>query len=70
MIQKHLYRKIVIPTLLYECDLWNNLKQADLQVLNEFQHFVMKDISSRSDICKSLFSLIYPVFQKLIKENY
>lgn len=24
----NLYRKIVTPTLLYECDLWNNLKQA------------------------------------------
>lgn len=35
----------------------------------------MKDIqgpkiSTRSDICESLFSLIYPVFQRLTKENY
>lgn len=40
----NLYRKIVIPTLLYVCELWNNLKQADLQVLSKFQHCVMKNI--------------------------
>ena len=57
-----LYRKIVIPTVLYGCELWNNLKQTDLQVLQKFQHFVIKDIqdlktSTRSDMCESMLGM-------------
>lgn len=51
----NLYRKIVILKLLYGCESWNNLKEADLQVFNKFQQLEMKDIqgfkiSTRSDI--------------------
>ena len=57
-----LYKKVVIPTLLYGCELWNNLSKSDLRKLNQFQHFVLKNIQgfstrTRSDICESMLGL-------------
>lgn len=68
-----LYQKIVLPTVLYGCELWNNLKQTDLQVLNKFQHFVIKDIqglkiSTRSDMCESMLGL-HPIVSEIDKRK-
>lgn len=65
----NLYRKIVILKLLYGCESWNNLKEADLQVFNKFQQLEMKDIqgfkiSTRSDMCESMLG-IYPIISEI-----
>ena len=53
-----LYKSIVLPTVLYGCEMWNNLKSVDLTNLNRFQHFIVKRIQNlrtctRSDMCQS-----------------
>jgi hypothetical protein len=37
-----LYKSVVIPSVLYRCEVWNNLKNKDLLLLNKLQHFVAK----------------------------
>lgn len=59
----HLYKTIVLPTVLYGCELWSNLSTNDLQRLNVFQHFVCKNAQNlptktRSDICESVFNVL------------
>ena len=58
-----LYKKIIIPTVLYGCELWNGMTQTDTNTINKFQHFIVKKIqgitiSIRSDICESMLGLI------------
>ncbi|CAG2221398.1 unnamed protein product [Mytilus edulis] len=50
-----LYNKIVIPAVLYGCELWNGIKPKDLRCLETFQHFIVKHIQgfpkrTRSDM--------------------
>jgi hypothetical protein len=57
-----LYKTLVIPSCLYECEVWNNLKNQDSRLLNRLQHFIAKHIQqlpklTRSDICESLVGL-------------
>ncbi|VDI79669.1 Hypothetical predicted protein [Mytilus galloprovincialis] len=57
-----LYNKIVIPTVLYGCELWNGLKMKDITSLETFQHFIVKHIQglsrrTRSDMCESMINL-------------
>ena len=52
----------MIPSCLYECEVWNNLKNQDSSLLNRLQHFIVKHIQqlpklTRSDICESLVGL-------------
>ena len=59
MTVSHLYKSVVLPSVLYGCELWNGISCQDLQKLNTFQHFICKDILKlprrcRSDICESL----------------
>ena len=59
----HLYKTVVLPSVLYGCELWNGISCQDIQRLNTFQHFVCKDILKlpkryRSDICESLLSVL------------
>ena len=59
----HLYKTVVLPSVLYGCELWNGISCQDLQKLNIFQHFVCKDILKvpkrfRSDICESLLNVL------------
>ena len=57
-----LYSKVVIPTVLYGCEMWNNLSKKDLCNLQIFQHFVVKHIQgmhrrTRSDMCETMLYL-------------
>ncbi|VDI82238.1 Hypothetical predicted protein [Mytilus galloprovincialis] len=57
-----LYNKIVIPSVLYGCELWNGLKMKDITSLETFQHFIVKHIQglsrrTRSDMCESMINL-------------
>jgi hypothetical protein len=61
----HLYKSVVLPTVLYGCELWNNLSTSDCQRLNVFQHSICNTknaqnlpTATRSDICESLFNVI------------
>ena len=58
-----LYKKIIIPTVLYGCGLWKGLTQTDIDTINRFQHFIVKKIQgftlrTRSDMCESMLGLI------------
>ena len=58
-----LYRKVVVSTVLYGCEVWNNLKQRDVDELNKFQRIVAKKIQGfhrfvRTDMCESMLGLL------------
>ena len=58
-----LYRKVVIPSVLYGCELWNNLSEKDVSEINKFQHMVSRHIQdlprlTRTDMHESLIGLI------------
>ena len=60
-----LYKSVVLPTVLYGCEMWTNLKSMDIQALNKFQHFIIKHILdlktvTRSDMCQSILG-VYPI---------
>lgn len=59
----HLYKTIVLPTVLYGCELWNNMSYRDRNQLSTFQHFICKNSLnlpklSRSDMCESYFDVL------------
>ena len=63
MTMSYLYKRVVLPTVLYGCELWNGLSTQNLNRLNTFQHFVCKNVMNlpqryRSDICESLFDVL------------
>lgn len=69
----NLYKKVVLPSTLYGCEIWNELKSQDYQLLNKFQHFIVKDIqglktSTRSDMCESLVGL-RPITSEIDKKK-
>ena len=54
-----LYKKVVIPTVLYCCEVWNNLKNCDIHEINKFQRMAVKKIQGfnkyvRTDMCESM----------------
>lgn len=58
-----LYKSVVLPSVLYGCELWNNMSTADSQRLKVFQHSICKSAQNlprqtRSDMCESLFNVI------------
>ena len=58
----NLYKKIVVPIVLYGCEIWNNLNKNDIDIINRLQHFIVKKIlglpiRTRSDICESMLGL-------------
>jgi len=60
-----LYKYVVLSTVLYGCEMWNNFKSVDLTNLNTFQHFIVKRIQNlrprtRSDMCQRLLG-IHPI---------
>jgi hypothetical protein len=57
-----LYKKIVLPSVLYGCELWNNLSSCDISYLEKCQQFCCKKIlglhnQTRSDMCESIVGL-------------
>lgn len=64
----HIYKTVVIPSMLYGCELWNNLSAKDAQRLHVFQHSVCKTAQTRSDICESLFG-VYPISSEIDKRK-
>jgi hypothetical protein len=57
-----IYKKVILPSTLFGCELWNNLKTKDWAALNRFQHLIVKDIqnfnkSTKSAICESMLGL-------------
>ena len=59
----HLYKRVVLSSVLYGCELWNDISQKDSQRLNVFQHLVCKNAQglpkrTRSDICETLFDVL------------
>ena len=57
-----LYQKIIVPCALYGSELWNNMTQNDINIINRLQHFIVKTIQgfpirTRSDICESMLGL-------------
>lgn len=58
-----LYKSVVLPSVLYGCELWNNPTAADCQRLQVFQHSLCKSAQNlpsrtRSDICESLLNIL------------
>uniref|UniRef100_A0A8W8KPH4 Uncharacterized protein n=1 Tax=Magallana gigas TaxID=29159 RepID=A0A8W8KPH4_MAGGI len=64
----HIYKTVVIPSMLYGCKLWNNLSAKNTQRLHVFQHSVCKTAQTRSDICESLFG-VYPISSEIDKRK-
>ena len=63
MTMSHLYKRVVLPTVLYGCELWNGLSTQDLNRLQILQHFICKHVMNlpkryRSDLCESLFDVL------------
>jgi hypothetical protein len=71
-----LYKTVVIPSCLYGCEIWNNLKNQDNSLLNRLQHFIVKHIQklpklTRSDICESLIHVgLNPITCEIEKSKY
>ena len=58
-----LYRKVVLPSVLYGSELWCDLRRKDIETLLTFQHFIAKHTmglpqQTRSDMCESLLGLL------------
>ncbi|KAK3096521.1 hypothetical protein FSP39_000985 [Pinctada imbricata] len=59
----HLYKSVILSSVLYGCELWNDMTSLDTRKLTTFQHFVCKNALKlprhcRSDICESLLNLV------------
>ena len=57
-----LYKRVVLPSVLYGCELWSNMRTKDLANLNTFQHFICKRIQglptlTRSDMAESMLGV-------------
>ncbi len=37
-----LYKKIIVPTTLYGCELWNDVTQSDINTITRHQHTIVK----------------------------
>jgi hypothetical protein len=70
-----LVRKICIPSLLFGCELWSNLKSVEINRLDRFQRLAAKKIQkfhqrTRTDICLSMLgwkNIIYDIdYRKLM----
>ena len=60
-----LYKSVVLPSVLYGFELWNNISAVDSQRLQVFQHSICKSTmnlpcQTRSDMCESLLD-VYPI---------
>ena len=58
-----LYKSVVLPSVLYGCELWNNMSTADSQRLHVFQHSICKSVQNlpsqtRSEMCETLLNIL------------
>ena len=58
-----LYKRVVLPSVFYGCELWCDLRAKDIGTLNKFQHFIAKramglPCHTRADMCESLFGIL------------
>ena len=58
-----LYRKVILQSSLYGCELWNELSISDTKKLSQLQHFLVKEMQgfvtrTRSDMCESMLGLL------------
>uniref|UniRef100_A0A8W8LQ95 Reverse transcriptase domain-containing protein n=1 Tax=Magallana gigas TaxID=29159 RepID=A0A8W8LQ95_MAGGI len=68
-----LYKRIVLPSVLYVSELWCDLKQKDNRALDVFQHSICKHAMNlpkhtRSDMCESIFGLL-PIASEIDKRK-
>lgn len=57
-----LYKTVILPSVLYGCEMWGSMRKVDIVTLSRFQHFVIKNIlnlpiTTRSDMCQSLMGI-------------
>jgi hypothetical protein len=58
LVSVGLYMKIVIPTVLYASELWNDMSASDLTAIETFQHFAVKKIKvSTFDMSESMLGV-------------
>ena len=67
-----LYRKVVMPTVLYGCEVWNKLKTCDVYKINKFQRMTVKKRQGfqkyvRTGMCESMVGAISLSFE--VKEE-
>ena len=65
-----LYRKIIIPSVLYGCEIWNNLSASEINEIDRLQRYIVKRIQgfsvrTRTDICESMLGL-HPLSSEII----
>ncbi|OWF40943.1 hypothetical protein KP79_PYT15970 [Mizuhopecten yessoensis] len=62
LVKVNLYRKFVIPSILFGCEHWSQINQTDIRNLNTSQHYASKLIlnvrkGTRSDIAESILGI-------------
>ncbi|OWF56168.1 hypothetical protein KP79_PYT21570 [Mizuhopecten yessoensis] len=62
LVKVNIYRKVVIPSILFRCEHWSQINQTDIRNLNTFQHYAAKLIlnvrkGTRSDIAESILGI-------------
>lgn len=72
-VSLHIYKTVVLPTVFYGCEVWSNLKNSDISILDKFQHFIVKyilnlKVTTRSDMCQSLLGL-HPILTYIDKRK-
>ena len=66
-------KKIVIPSILYGSEVWNNISKAETDQINRTQRRIVKKIQgfplrTRTDICESMLGL-HPLYAEIIKQK-
>lgn len=54
----HLYRSVILPSVLYGCETWNHMTKEDVRRLNSLQH----------GICKQIFNLPKPTRSDIVEQ--
>lgn len=60
-----LYRKIIVPIVLYGCELWTDMRNSEILEIERFQRYIVKRIQglpirTRTDMCEPMLGL-YPI---------
>ena len=68
------YKKVVLLSVLYGCELWNNLTVSDMSSLRKMKHYSLKRIQNlrtftRSGMVESLVGLVDIIFE-IDKKNF